>query len=1184
MIDSVEEYLKDLAIIRSSGSAVDETSYYPTLSKLLNSVGKELSPKVTCIVNIQNRGAGLPDMGLFTPDQLRKDAQAVFAPGTLPSRGVVEAKGTQDDAWRTADGQQVAKYLEKYRQVLVTNYRDFVLVGVDSGGNQVRLESFRLADDENSFWASSATPRKTSASVGKRLIDYLKRVMMHSASLADPKEVAWFLASYAREAKARIEGKELPALSTIRQALSESLGFQFVGKEGDHFFRSTLVQTLFYGVFSAWVIWSRQNLEKSAPSRFDWIHAAWSLNLPMIRELFEEIATPSKLGPLQIKEVLDWTEDTLNRVELSSFFGKFQEQNVVQYFYEPFLEEFDPSLRKALGVWFTPHEVVEYMVSRVDTVLRDELGIADGLADPSVVVLDPCCGTGSFLVAILRKIAETLQEKGADALLGNDLKLAAMNRVFGFEILPAPFVVAHLQVGLLLESFGVHLSDAEGERAGIYLTNALTGWQAPNGPQQPLIFPEMDKERSASETVKRKKRIIVVMGNPPYNAFAGVSTDEEQGLVEPYKEGLVSEWKIRKFNLDDPYVRFFRLAERRIVEYSGEGIVCYITNFSYLSEPSYLVMRRRLVKEFDKTWVDCLNGSSRETGKLTPDGKPDPSIFSTEYNKEGIRLGTAICLLVRNPKHSENPAVRFRHFWGVDKRAQLLRALKPNDEAHKYTDVVTTPRNRYSFRPANVSVEYKTWPSITDLCSTPPLNGPVEMRGNSMIVHVADKDKLGVLKFYLDGSKTNEEVSAIDHRLMRSSGEFKAEETRRRLLKKDVHFNEENVLLYAYKPLDARNAYLDADIQPLFSRPAPELLQVNRIAHNSYLVTRDTADKQPEGSPFYYSSVICDRDCISGHARHFPIFVSASKQYGSNQGRSGNGEASETKRQVTLQGEDVVDKEGATMNLSKDARNYLSTLGMANSDADPAVARLIWLHTLAIGYSPAYLSENADGIRFGWPSIPLPRRIEALRESARLGEELAGLVDVGSLHEGKNVLRGAIETAPIAVISKTDRGAIDVAAHDLRVTAGWGHGVGMVMPGSGKLTERTYKEEELVSLQKCCSSFGLVPDDALHRLGEKTFDVFLNEKVFWRNMPAKVWNYTIGGQQVMKKWLSYREFGVLKRDISPDETRTLSMIAKRIASILLLEPSLDASYRRVIGDSYKWPSTIGADQKQPHLT
>jgi predicted helicase len=140
----------------------------------------------------------------------------------------------------------------------------------------------------------------------------------------------------------------------------------------------------------------------------------------------------------------------LNRVDRAAFFSAFEQHHAVQYFYEPFLEAFDPELRKRLGVWYTPSEVVRFMVASVDRILREELELPDGLADPNVYILDPCCGTGSYLIEVLDRIATTLRTKGVDALAAQEIKRAAMQRVFGFEILPAPFVVAHLQIGLLL--------------------------------------------------------------------------------------------------------------------------------------------------------------------------------------------------------------------------------------------------------------------------------------------------------------------------------------------------------------------------------------------------------------------------------------------------------------------------------------------------------------------------------------------------------------------------------------------------------------------------------------------------------------------------------------------------------------------------------------------------------------
>ena len=256
-------------------------------------------------------------------------------------------------------------------------------------------------------------------------------------------------------------GRAIPA--AVRSALEEALGVRFEGDRGAAFFRSTLVQTLFYGIFSAWVLWARQTPLPTGP--FNWHDAVWHLRAPVLRALFQQLSDPGRLQPLGLVELLDWTAAALDRVDRTAFFDRFDAGEAVPYFYEPFLEAFDPDLRKQLGVWYTPAEVVRYMVARVDMALKDDLGIADGLAADNVYVLDPCCGTGTYLAEVLRRIATNLHEKGLGALVGARVKQAATQRVFGFEIMPAPFVVSHLQVGLTMQALDATLSDKRA-RAG----------------------------------------------------------------------------------------------------------------------------------------------------------------------------------------------------------------------------------------------------------------------------------------------------------------------------------------------------------------------------------------------------------------------------------------------------------------------------------------------------------------------------------------------------------------------------------------------------------------------------------------------------------------------------------------------------------------------------------------------
>ena len=486
---AVETYLTEMRRVRASGGATGERSSYGPLANLLNAVGATLRPKVFCVAELADQGAGHPDFGLFTARQVQRGRPR---DGQVPERGVVEVKAPRDSTRAMVVREQVSRYWGRYGLVLVTNLRDFELVGRDAADGETILESFRLAGSSDEFERLLEKPQSLARAAGAGLGEYLRRALSHRSTIAEPKDLAWLLASYARDGLTRVEAAgEAPSLAAVRSALEDALGVRFEGDRGARFFRSTLVQTLFYGVFSAWVLWART--VPSPAGAFDWRTAVWHLRAPVLRALFQQISDPGRLQPLGLVDVLDWAAAALDRVDRSAFFARFREGEAVPYFYEPFLQAFDPELRKQLGVWYTPAEVVRYMVARVDKALKDDLDIAEGLAADHVYVLDPCCGTGAYLAEVLRRIAANLQGRGLGALTGARVKQAAMQRVFGFEIMPAPFVVAHLQVGLTMEALDAPLADDGRERAGVYLTNALTGWEPRT--TKPLPFPELDLDR-----------------------------------------------------------------------------------------------------------------------------------------------------------------------------------------------------------------------------------------------------------------------------------------------------------------------------------------------------------------------------------------------------------------------------------------------------------------------------------------------------------------------------------------------------------------------------------------------------------------------------------------------------------------------------------------------------------------
>ena len=1085
---------------------------YPPLTNLLNAVGTTLKSKVFCISELAQQGAGHPDIGLYGAKQVQRGKPRE---GQAPECGVVEVKSASDDAWLTAESEQVSRYWDRYRLVLVTNTRDFVLLGEDAAGQPVKLETFRSAETAEAFAQRLQTPRTFARDAGAGLGEYLCRALSHRAALSEPRDLAWLLASYARDGLARVEAAgDAPSLNAVRSALEEALGVRFEGDRGAAFFRSTLVQTLFYGVFSAWVLWSRQMQPPAV--RFNWHEAVWHLRAPVLRALFQQLADPGRLQPLGLVEVLDWTGAALDRVDREAFFTRFNEGEAVPYFYDPFLEAFDPALRKQLGVWYTPAEVVRYMVARVDRALKDDLGIADGLAAENVYVLDPCCGTGAFLAETLRRIAANLENRGFGALTGARVKQAATRRVFGFEIMPAPFVVAHLQVGLTMQSLDAALSEDGTERAGVFLTNALTGWEP--RVQKQLPFPELAEERDRAERVKQYTPVLVVLGNPPYNGFAGMAVDEERELSQAYRTTRRAR-RPEGQGLNDLYVRFFRMAERRIAEQTGQGIVCFISNYSWLDGLSFTGMRERYLEAFDTIRIDNLHGD-RIISEYAPDGRTSETVFAIRGQSPGIRVGTAITLLSKSGTaayQAGNGSIRYRDFYQAraeERRLALLDSLSDAEIDSGYTEIRPQLALGLPFKPMAINDSWQDWPALPDLF---PASFPgVKTSRDSFLIDV-DLDRLKErVGDYFSPDLSHDEIARGYPSVMNPSSRFDANAVRNVLLARGGP-NEAGFVHYSYRPFDTRWLYWEEETKLLDEKRANYKPHV--FDGNLCLVAQQKPRR--EWSPPQVIPNIGCLDLMDRGATCIPVWL---RDDG-----------------LRLEGDGIQRRP----NLSAAGQSYLDKLGMGVED--------LFHHVLAVLHDPVYRETNAGALRMEWPRIPLPgwpvgdndedtaAAAEELAASAERGRELARLLDSETPVPGVTAGTLRPEMATIGVPATAD--GTNMAGDDFAVTAGWGHfGTGdAVMPGQGRAVERPYTPGEQAGL-----------GDSALVLGERTVDVCLNGRAYWRNIPTNVWNYKLGGYQVLKKWLSYRETKVLGRNLLPEEVQHFTDTARRIGAMLMV--------------------------------
>ena len=1121
---SVVEYIADLRAIRSTGSATAETSFYPPIDRVFNAAGQNLKPAVLFSTQLRNSGAGLPDGGFF-PQPKRQRRSADPEPLQNPERGVVEIKPAESNLDALAAEPQTLRYLRQYGLVLITNLRQFRLLELNPTGTVRVLESYTLAGTAADLWNA---PLANFAKHKYLFPDFLARVMLYRAPLAQPKDVAWLLASYAREARARAEDHPLASFDAVKKALQESLGIRFEGEKGEHFFRSTLVQTLFYGIFSAWILWRRSPEGRVPDVRFDWRTSAFHLKVPVLRKLFSEVAEPGALNSVQLQEVLTLAGEALNRVQ-PAFFDTFKEDEAVAYFYEPFLEAFDPQLRKDLGVWYTPKEIVEYMVARVDVLLRTHLNQPLGLASPAVRILDPCCGTGAYLTAVLHRIHRTLIEEAGDdtALVADSLRTAALTRVFGFEIMPAPFVIAHLQIAALLEKEGAPLTDQH--RAGVYLTNSLTGWVPERHPQS-TIFEEFRREREDSEHIKQQDTILVILGNPPYNGYAGIAQiEEERDLTTAYREQIPGLPTPQGQGLNDLYIRFFRIAERRIVgdanvhgNDGGCGIVCFISNYSWLDGLSHTTMRDRYLSTFDDIYIDNLHGD-RRISEYAPDGRTSETIFAITGSSVGIKIGTAISTLVRKAGPRTAPEIQYRDFKEArasERREALLRSASGRDRPY----ITLTPNRALGlpFRPRSVESAYTEWPRLPELF--PVSFAGIKTSRDSLVVDI-DRDRLEArMARYLGATFTDAEIALEPYGAMDDSGRFDAIATRRALQEKG--FRPWQVYRYTYRPFDQRWLYWE---------PTTKLLDEKRTEYAGQLVagTMWLEGRQRESGDTFARGAIVD-----GLADNF-----------------GNGLSSFFPAIVIESAGTLLSTVEIRPNLSLPAETYLGTIETPKLD--------LFFHAVATMHTPQYRVENAGALLGDWPRIPLPATADLLTHSASLGRRLAELLDAeSSIHL-------AAEWSFLAALKLPLDPSLDEA---LKLTAGWGHkGQGStVMPGRGLAPERPWTEAEREKLAALAAAQSMTLEDALALLGATCVDVHLNGDAHWSAVPINVWNYTLGGYQVLKKWLSYREFTpeatspLLHRALRPEEAAYFAQVVRRIAAILLLGPALDASYRDLL--------------------
>jgi hypothetical protein len=682
---AIKDYLNRLRAIAQQPHTTGELSYHGALEHLLHT----LRPDLTLVHEPTRTVVGRPDFAILHQHALVGYVEAEAYAANLDS--LPPHARAQTEAFR--------QHLENF---LLTNFLEFRLYRAGQEVMRARLPQ---------------PPRHGKIAPSKRDADECLR-LLHTfldyapAPVADAHTLARQLAQRAQLLRAIVEQSlnaqlNLPPeqsleLRNLYRALQRTLLPDLTPRE----FADLYAQTLVYGLFAA-----RCYAPNATPFT---LHDAARIipdTIPFLKRLLGTLTTHTLEPELEwlLNDLASLLERTDMPAILQDFGTRTGREDPVVHFYEDFLTAYDPNLKEVRGVYYTPEPIVQFIVKAVDTVLRREFGMA-GLMDKRALVLDPACGTGSFLYEIVRRVHEQVRKQLGAGDWPDYARKRLLPRLFGFELLMAPYTIAHLKLALELQ----RLKAPPSERLRIYLTNALE----PAVKTDELLLGEfITREAEAAAEVKRDKPILVVLGNPPYSGHSanrsyvevqetvnGRTRKRKQPtwigeLLEDYKQvdGQPLEEKNSKW-LQDDYVKFIRFAEWRI-EQTGQGVVAFITNHAYLDNPTFRGMRAHLLRTFQRLYIVNLHGNARRKERA-PDGSPDENVFD-------IRQGVAILIAIRNPNNfaelAESVPVWYCDVWGLrEAKYDFLR--EATLEAIDWTPL--TPRApMYLFVPQNTALE-----------------------------------------------------------------------------------------------------------------------------------------------------------------------------------------------------------------------------------------------------------------------------------------------------------------------------------------------------------------------------------------------------------------------------------------------------------------------------------------------
>jgi hypothetical protein len=1111
----IDDYRRQIERELKQGDATEHT-HRPALKALIES----LAPGVTATNEPKRVACGAPDFSLT-----RKKVPL----------GHIETKDVgvnleEMERGKGPHGEQFTRYRDGLPNWILTDYLEFrwYVAG------QKRLDA-RLAEFDTK---GKLKPTPDGEEKLAQLLDAF--IKQEALTVSTAKDLAQRMAGMTRIVRDLIirtfehegvgEGSALPKergwlhnwLAAFREVLLPDLD--------EKQFADMFAQTLAYGLFAA-------KVHSGSGKAFSREMAAFNLpkTNPFLRKLFSEIAG------VDMPDTIDWAVDDIVELlkhadlgEILKDFGKGKgKEDPVVHFYETFLAAYDPKMRELRGVYYTPEPVVSYIVRSIDHLLKTRFNRPKGLADENTLILDPACGTGTFLYFVIQQIREKFAgQKGAwDGYVAQHL----LNRLFGFELLMAPYAVAHLKLGMELQETGY--SFGSDQRLGIYLTNTLE--EAAKRSEQ-LFAQWISDEANAAASIKRDLPIMVVMGNPPYSGHSANRSWEMDNrgkkvpnfigrlLQDYYKvDGQPLGERNPKW-LQDDYVKFLRFGQWRI-ERTGAGILAFITNHGYLDNPTFRGMRQQLMNAFTDIYILNLHGNAKKK-EVCPDGSKDENVFDIQ---QGVTLGIFV-----KESGKKGPAKVFHaDLWGIreNKYKYLFeRAIETTTWAQ-----LSPNSPAYLFLPQDTGLlaEYQRAWRIADAM---PLNAIGLNSHRDEFAVAFDKATLSQRIDDLVSPRATDEDLRTKYSLTESSDFSLA---RARMALKREKDPQRLAVPCLYRPFDERFLLYHPEV---LDRPRPEL-NAHFIGHRNIGLAATRQTREPFGV-LSLDKVCGQHKIVAAYdgSSIFPLYLYPPSQV-EKRGQShlevelSHWPAGKDERRPNLNPKFVADlqkrlglkfvPEGRHVGADQCVRPQKGAhTGVPLQFGPEDVFHYIY----AIFHSPTYRKCYAEFLKSDFPRVPLTSDVNLFRALCEKGAELVALHLLES-----PTLENPITGYPVQGSNVVEKGFPKYVAP------------GEPEPGTGKPLKvgRVY-----------INAVAALYERRIAEEGDGGRRPPLQGGQYFEGVPPEVWEFHIGGYQVCEKWLKDRR----GRTLSFDDLTHYQKVIMALKETIRLMAEIDAAIP-------KWP-------------